>query len=350
MSLLNYYHTFLSVSPLSFISSLSPSLIEDLLCKKSGDIQLYGNCIKSRILCQKLKIWYEKRWFCLKDTFIVYLNSFLNYSISFVMLVDCAFECKMTIKANAYHAIEIKNLERRLTLKCKSSHQQNDWFQKIMLMVRNSGKDFNDKTLLRYGSFAPNRASQLCRWYVNSSTYMEHIMHALNGAQEEIYIADWWLCPELYLKRPTDDFEYRLDKILLNKAKAGVKVYILLYKEITLVIDLMSLRTRQILTEHGSNPNIKVLRHPDHFFDGVFMWSHHEKFVVIDQTVGFIGGIDLCYGRWDDEYHRLVDLGTKKNITQIVNKKEPNANKITVHSQSEINVIFLKIILGGRDL
>lgn len=257
------------------------------------------------------------------------------------MLVDRAFECKKTIKANAYHAIEVKNLERRLILKCKSSHQQNDWYEKILLMLQNSGKVFNDSNLLRHGSFAPNRSDQLCKWYVNSSTYMEHVMHALNNAQEEIFIADWWLCPELYLKRPTDDSKYRLDKILLRKAQQGVKVYILLYKEITLIINLMSLRTRQILTEEGSNQNIKVLRHPDHFFDGVFMWTHHEKFVIIDQTVGFMGGIDLCYGRWEDEHHRLVDLGKKQNITEIINGKEDSLTTIIVHSQSEKNVIIV---------
>lgn len=133
---------------------------------------------------------------------------------------------------------------------------------------------------------------------------MEHIMIALENAKEEIYIADWWLCPELYLKRPTDDPDYRLDKILIKKAREGVKVYILLYKEVTIALNLHTTRTRQILTEFGLNQNVKVLRHPDHFFDGVFLWSHHEKFVIIDQSVAFLGGIDLCYGRWDDEYHR----------------------------------------------
>jgi phospholipase D1/2 len=39
-------------------------------------------------------------------------------------------------------------------------------------------------------------------------------------------------------------------------------------------------------------------------------WAHHEKLVVVDQTVAFVGGIDLCYGRWDDPKHRLVDLGS----------------------------------------
>lgn len=32
--------------------------------------------------------------------------------------------------------------------------------------------------------------------------------------------------------------------------------------------------------------------------------------MVVDQTYAFFGGIDLCYGRWDDYRHRLTDLGS----------------------------------------
>ena len=129
-------------------------------------------------------------------------------------------------------------------------------------------------------------------------------MNGLNNAKEEIYITDWWMCPELFLKRPTDDLQYRLDKILLKKAKEGVKVYISLFKEVEFVISLLSMRTKNVLTQFGKNPNIKVLRHPEHSPAGVMLWSHHEKMVIIDQSVAFAGGIDLCFGRWDDDLHR----------------------------------------------
>ena len=171
-------------------------------------------------------------------------------------------------------------------------------------MLENSGKNFHSEQLLPLGSDAPVRKSQMCRWYVNASLYMEHVMLALNNAKEEIFITDWWLCPELFLKRPTDDLQYRLDKILLKKAKEGVKIYILLFKEVALALGLLSSRAKNILTQNGKNPNIKVLRHPEHSPAGVFLWSHHEKSVVIDQSIAFMGGIDLCFGRWDDDMHR----------------------------------------------
>ena len=50
-----------------------------------------------------------------------------------------------------------------------------------------------------------------------------------------------------------------------------------------------------------------MFRDPDHFSALVFLWSHHEKVVVIDQSLAFVGGIDLAFGRWDNACHRLDD-------------------------------------------
>ena len=54
---------------------------------------------------------------------------------------------------------------------------------------------------------------------------------------------------------------------------------------------------------------LQFFRHPDHIKEGVYFWSHHEKLVVIDQTLAFVGGIDLAFGRWDNARHVLHDQG-----------------------------------------
>lgn len=46
------------------------------------------------------------------------------------------------------------------------------------------------------------------------------------------------------------------------------------------------------------HPNIHVQRSPSHFATGTFYWSHHEKMCVIDEVTAFMGGVDLCFGRW----------------------------------------------------
>ena len=294
----------LGVSPLSFLNGIGQSHIECLIPKRTGDNVYYGHFSQMKLCCEQLKFRYTKRWFILKDTYIVYTNLKLNNLVGFSMMVDRAFRCETKIKAGAYNAIEIRNLQRSLILKFKNSQQQKLWFDKITNCLNTTARCFHDDSLLLNGSYAPVRKNQLCKWYLNSDQYMEHVMNGLNNAKEEIFITDWWFSPELFLKRPTEDLQYRLDKILLKKSREGVKIYIMLFKEVSFAIGLLSYRVKNLLTQKGTNSNIKVLRHPEHSPSGVFLWSHHEKLVVIDQSVAFLGGIDLCFGRWDDDAHR----------------------------------------------
>ena len=64
--------------------------------------------------------------------------------------------------------------------------------------------------------------------------YFWALSEALDSARESIMILDWWLSPELYLRRPPAEHEeYRLDRLLKRKADQGVKIYIIVYKEVT---------------------------------------------------------------------------------------------------------------------
>lgn len=74
----------------------------------------------------------------------------------------------------------------------------------------------------------------------------------------------------------------------------------------------------------------QVMRHPDHARAGILFWAHHEKLVIIDQTYAFVGGIDLCYGRWDDYQHRLTDLGSISSSTN------SSANNTTTRKPSTV--------------
>lgn len=68
------------------------------------------------------------------------------------------------------------------------------------------------------------------------------------------------------------------------------------------------------------------MRHPDHVSSVVFLWAHHEKMVAIDQTVAFVGGIDLAFGRWDNSQYRLTDLGLSDMANPEEVTEEPGGN------------------------
>lgn len=69
------------------------------------------------------------------------------------------------------------------------------------------------------------------------------------------------------------------------------------------------------------------MRHPDHVSSAVLLWAHHEKMVAIDQTVAFVGGIDLAFGRWDDSQYRLTDLGSTDKADDVTDQ-QPNGETV----------------------
>lgn len=84
-----------------------------------------------------------------------------------------------------------------------------------------AGKHFIQRN--PHNSFAPYRSSILGTWFVDGADYMSAVADAMENAKEEIFIADWWLSPEIHMKRPILNGDYwRLDKILQRKAVSTV--------------------------------------------------------------------------------------------------------------------------------
>lgn len=161
----------------------------------------------------------------------------------------------------------------------------------------------------RFTSFAGERSNNSIKWHIDGHDYMWALSEMLENAKEAIFIMDWWLTPELYLRRPPAYYsEWRLDRILQRKAQEGVKIHVIVYKEVTQTMSMSSKHTKNYLEE--LHPNITVMRHPDHIGakDTVEFWSHHEKVVVVDNHFAAIGGLDLCFGRWDTHTHPLADV------------------------------------------
>uniref|UniRef100_A0A672R4I0 phospholipase D n=1 Tax=Sinocyclocheilus grahami TaxID=75366 RepID=A0A672R4I0_SINGR len=220
--------------------------------------------------------------------------------VSFVLLFDP--ELKVLVGKTCAATAGMCVFCRKLVIKCSSYRQAQWWSHEIRSLSERC--DFLQTH--RFEGFAPPRPDTLTKWYVNGNGYFSDVADALEQAKEEIFITDWWLSPEVFLKRPATGTYWRLDKILRRKAEQGVKVCVLLYKELELALGISSVYSKRTLM--NLHPNIKVMRHPDHVASVVFLWAHHEKMVAIDQSVAFVGGLDLAFGRWDDSDYRLSDV------------------------------------------
>jgi phospholipase D1/2 len=161
----------------------------------------------------------------------------------------------------------------------------------------------------------------------------EDIFDAINNAQHLIYITGWSVYTEITLirdsNRPKSGGDETLGQLLKRRANEGVRVLMLVWDDRTSVGLLKKdglMATHDEETLHyfdGSDVNCVLCpRNPDNGQSFVqdlqisTMFTHHQKIVVVDsplpgggseqrRIVSFVGGIDLCDGRYDTQFHSL---------------------------------------------
>ncbi|OZJ05541.1 hypothetical protein BZG36_01670 [Bifiguratus adelaidae] len=253
----------------------------------------------------KLSTW-SSEWVILRDSYIAFCSDIGASSPNDVFLFDKSIKIKRELSHYLnplnHHHFSLASDFQRIDIKGSTNRVIDDWMDSLQQVMESSPWV---KTH-RFDSFAPEREAAKVKWYVDGEDYFHAVSEAILAAKSEIYIADWWLSPEIYMRRPpAENEEFRLDRLLQRKAQEGIMIYIAIYKEMTVALANNSNHTKNYL--QSLHPNILVQRHPDHGVDGTQFWAHHEKILVVDYRLAFIGGLDLCFGRYDTHFHHLAD-------------------------------------------
>ncbi|KAH7419961.1 phospholipase-like protein D1 [Cadophora sp. MPI-SDFR-AT-0126] len=271
---------------------------------------------------QKIFARHSPKWFLVRHSYIICVNSPENMHIYDVYLVDPKFEIirkrsklsemrgkELLDKAETatkhpkqHHSLTLQNSERKIKLLAKNERQLRQFEESInyMLSITPWAKPN------RFGGFAPVRTGAYAQWLVDGRDYMWNVSRAINQAKDVIYIHDWWLSPQLYMRRPAAiSGKWRLDRLLKRKAEEGVKVFIIVYRNVEAAIPIDSEFTKFSMLD--LHENVFVQRSPNQFKKNQFFFAHHEKICIVDHSVAFVGGIDLCFGRWDTPQHSVVD-------------------------------------------
>ena len=199
--------------------------------------------------------------------------------------------------------ITLENSERQLTFIPRSYKERQLWIKSLVDMKASTEWSRSHP----FNSFAPVRKNVLAQWFVDARDHFWAVSSALEMAKDVIYIHDWWLSPELYMRRPANgNQQWRLDRILQRKANQGVKIFVIIYRNVGNTVVTDSLYTKHSLLSLNDQ-NIHVIRSPNQLLQNTYFWSHHEKLCIVDHAVAFLGGIDLCYGRYDTCDHVLTD-------------------------------------------
>ncbi|KAL1298288.1 hypothetical protein HN51_042662 [Arachis hypogaea] len=153
----------------------------------------------------------------------------------------------------------------------------------------------------------------------------EDVYKAIEGAKYLIYIAGWSFNPNMILVRdPQTEIpharEVKLGELLKRKADEGVAVRIMIWDDET---SLPFIKIKGVMNTHDEE-SFAYFKHTKvicrkcprlhHKFPTVF--AHHQKTITVDtrapnnsanerEILSFLGGVDLCDGRYDTETHSL---------------------------------------------
>ena len=140
-------------------------------------------------------------------------------------------------------------------------------------------------------------AAEKLGFIVDGADYYLALKDVLPKAEKAVWIIGWDFDPDIRLD-PRNS-EERLGAFLLSlvEAKPELEIRILVWA----MGPIYSGKSLKLFSESGWSSHERIhlrfdSRHP-------LRGSHHQKIVVVDDRLAFVGGIDLTARRWDDQSH-----------------------------------------------
>lgn len=183
---------------------------------------------------------------------------------------------------------------------------------------------------------APPRDGHAVEAYTTGSAYFQAIAKAIAGAQQHVWIAGWQLGWDVELDSFGQGSVRLIDVIRqLDRQKVDVRIMIFGTKFSTPPID--DAHVAETFTKLGC----KVMRAKGEsdFSEKLFSYfSHHQKCVIIDGKVAFIGGLDLAHGRRDDHTFTVIADKASRRLNEMYNACVPHTRSIEPDEQAWVDL------------
>ena len=153
-------------------------------------------------------------------------------------------------------------------------------------------------------TFAPPRFGNKVEFYVTGEEYYNKLASVFATAKDSIYITGWQVNFDVELAGGKTLFEHLELAMSVNK---HLRVYVMPWLSPKVGVNTGDFETMlaifQLNAGVGGPPRAFALPAvgQSDMKDGLAIgFSHHQKLVVIDSKLAFVGGIDLAYGRRDN--------------------------------------------------
>lgn len=154
------------------------------------------------------------------------------------------------------------------------------------------------------GRFSDPTEGNKVQAFVTGKSYFADLLKEVANAKSQILIAGWqinWdalLAPGIRLY----DALYRA-----TEKNPELKIYVMPWDEHEPLqtYDDQTAAALNIINERLKRQQVFVQLSPTYASTDRLFFSHHQKQVVIDGRIGYVGGMDLAYGRYCDEHYTL---------------------------------------------
>lgn len=149
----------------------------------------------------------------------------------------------------------------------------------------------------------PRSQAKTIEFLIDAQAYFSSFAKAAALAREKIVITGWDIHSRTWWKDPETQEKIYLSAWLEEclKKNPELQIYILCWDFNPFVG-----RNREWWPFYFPKRWGKRIHFQKDAYHPIFS-SHHQKIVLIDDQVAFVGGFDLCEGRWDTSLHRPQD-------------------------------------------
>lgn len=237
-----------------------------------------------------------------------------------------------------------------------SGSSGNDNFRTIHQIVDEDGKPamaahteplWVDRTATNVFSF-PTAGNKI-KPFTTGSAYFDDLIEVCKSATSEICIAGWQVNWDALLNKEG----MRLYDLLYLCACNSVDIYIMPWND-TEPVQTYDDQTKTVLESINSRIRKKGISKKVHVMLSSSMaernnayFSHHQKQVVVDRKIAYVGGIDLAYGRMDDEHY---DLKPDSHGRMVLNRYNPCIPPVGIIKKNDSKIVDPDLMKGAVDV
>lgn len=159
-------------------------------------------------------------------------------------------------------------------------------------------------------NFAEYTEGNVVQAFLGGKEYFSALLAAFKQAKKCIFITGWQVNWDAQLAEGIRLVDTLLESV---QTTSGLQVYIMPWEN-PAQVETYAAATERVFAAMNTHLGRQAFYVQRAGSKSGVMFSHHQKCVIVDEKLAFVGGIDLAYGRYDDHYGLQANADGRQGI------------------------------------